>query len=93
LWFRVDPGKEGIYRGQCAALCGRDHGFMPIVVEVRTPEEFKKWVETQKAAAKQAALPAPAAAPVPTAATAPAAAPIPAAVAGSAPPRTAQAQP
>jgi cytochrome c oxidase subunit 2 len=60
LWFRVDPGKEGIYRGQCAALCGRDHGFMPVVVDVRTPDEFKKWVETEKAAAKQAALPAPA---------------------------------
>ena len=58
LWFRVDPGKEGIYRGQCAALCGRDHGFMPIVVDVRTPDDFKKWVEEQKAAAKQAAAPA-----------------------------------
>jgi cytochrome c oxidase subunit 2 len=63
LWFKVDPGKEGVYRGQCAALCGRDHGFMPVVVDVRTPDEFKKWVETQKAAAKQAALPAPAATP------------------------------
>jgi cytochrome c oxidase subunit 2 len=58
LWFRVDPGKEGIYRGQCAALCGRDHGFMPIVVEVRTPDDFKKWVEEQKTASKQAAAPA-----------------------------------
>jgi cytochrome c oxidase subunit II len=58
LWFRVDPGKEGIYRGQCAALCGRDHGFMPIVVDVRTPDDFKKWVEEQKAAVKQAAAPA-----------------------------------
>lgn len=66
LWFRVDPGKEGIYRGQCAALCGRDHGFMPIVVDVRTPDDFKKWVEEQKAAAKQAVLPG-AAAPPPTA--------------------------
>jgi cytochrome c oxidase subunit 2 len=55
LWFRVDPGKEGIYRGQCAALCGRDHGFMPIVVDVRTPDDFKKWVEEQKASVKQAA--------------------------------------
>jgi cytochrome c oxidase subunit 2 len=55
LWFRVDPGKEGIYRGQCAALCGRDHGFMPIVVDVRTPDDFKKWVDEQKAAVKQAA--------------------------------------
>ena len=58
LWFRVDPGKEGIYRGQCAALCGRDHGFMPIVVDVRTPDDFKKWVEEQKTAVKQAAAPA-----------------------------------
>lgn len=54
LWFKVDPGKEGIYRGQCAALCGRDHGFMPVVVDVRTPDAFKKWVEEQKAALKQA---------------------------------------
>src|SRR5882724_313993 len=71
LWFKVDPGKEGLYRGQCAALCGRDHGFMPIVVDVRTPDDFKKWVGEQKAAIKQAALPAPAApvaaAPPPTA--------------------------
>jgi cytochrome c oxidase subunit II len=58
LWFKVDSGKEGIYRGQCAALCGRDHGFMPIVVDVRTPDDFKKWVEEQKAAVKQAAAPA-----------------------------------
>ena len=57
LWFRVDPGKEGIYRGQCAALCGRDHGFMPVVVDVRTPDDFKKWVDEQKAALKQAATP------------------------------------
>jgi len=78
LWFKVDPGKEGIYRGQCAALCGRDHGFMPIVVDVRTPDDFKKWVGEQKAAIKQAALPTPAGAP----ASAPAA-----------PPPTAQALP
>ena len=50
LWFKVDAGKEGIYRGQCAALCGRDHGFMPVVVDVRTPDDFRKWVEEQKAA-------------------------------------------
>jgi len=65
LWFRVDPGKEGIYQGQCAALCGRDHGFMPVVVDVRTPEAFKQWADAEKAAAKQAA--APAAGPPPTA--------------------------
>jgi cytochrome c oxidase subunit 2 len=57
LWFKVDPGKEGTYRGQCAALCGRDHGFMPVVVEVKTPEDFTKWVAEQKAAVKQAATP------------------------------------
>src|SRR6202035_1408780 len=59
LWFKVDSGKEGIYRGQCTSLCGRDHGFMPVVVDVRTPDDFKKWVAEQKAAVKQAALPAP----------------------------------
>src|ERR1700733_6386003 len=57
LWFKVDAGKEGIYRGQCAALCGRDHGFMPVVVDVRTPDDFKKWVDEQKAQIKQAAAP------------------------------------
>jgi cytochrome c oxidase subunit 2 len=57
LWFKVDAGKEGTYRGQCAALCGRDHGFMPIVVVVKTPDDFKAWVAEQKAAAKQAAAP------------------------------------
>jgi cytochrome c oxidase subunit 2 len=61
LWFKVDPGKEGIYRGQCAALCGRDHGFMPVVVDVRTPDDFKKCVGEQKAALKPAAAAQPAA--------------------------------
>jgi cytochrome c oxidase subunit II len=70
LWFKVDAGKEGIYRGQCAALCGRDHGFMPVVVDVRTPADFKKWVEDQKAAMKQAAAPAEAPAAAPAAALA-----------------------
>jgi cytochrome c oxidase subunit 2 len=62
IWFKVDTGKEGIYRGQCAALCGRDHGYMPVVVDVRTPEQFKQWVDAQRAASKQA-LEAPAATP------------------------------
>lgn len=44
LWFNVDPGKEGIYRGQCAELCGKDHAFMPIVVKVVTVEEFDNWM-------------------------------------------------
>lgn len=44
LWFNVDEGKEGIYRGQCAELCGKDHAFMPIVVKVVTGAEFDQWV-------------------------------------------------
>jgi cytochrome c oxidase subunit 2 len=58
MWFKVDKGKEGTYRGQCAELCGRDHGFMPIVVIVKTRDEFSKWVAEQKAAMQQAAAPA-----------------------------------
>ena len=64
LWIRVAAGKEGTYRGQCAELCGQDHGFMPIVVDVKTKDEFKKWVEAQKAEVKQAGV---VAAPPPTA--------------------------
>jgi len=44
LWFNVDEGKEGIYRGQCAELCGKDHAFMPIVVKVVSGSEFDAWV-------------------------------------------------
>lgn len=44
LWFNVDEGKEGIYRGQCAELCGKDHAYMPIVVKVVTGDEFDAWV-------------------------------------------------
>ncbi len=44
LWFNVDEGKEGIYRGQCAELCGKDHAFMPIVVKVVSGDEFDAWV-------------------------------------------------
>jgi len=53
FWVTVDAGKEGIYRGRCAALCGRDHAFMPLVVDVRTPDDFKKWVARQIAVPRQ----------------------------------------
>jgi len=43
--------EPGIYRGQCAELCGQDHGFMPIVVEAVTQEEFDSWVAAKQAAA------------------------------------------
>lgn len=55
LWFKVDSGKEGLYHSQCAALCGRDHGLMAVVVDVRTPREFKNWVDEQRSALKLAA--------------------------------------
>lgn len=50
-WTRVD--EPGIYRGQCAELCGRDHAFMPIVVEVKTPADFELWAGQQVAAQAQ----------------------------------------
>ena len=45
-WFKAE--KAGIYRGQCAELCGKDHGFMPIVVEVMEPAQYTAWVATQQ---------------------------------------------
>ena len=47
-WTRVDV--PGTYRGQCTELCGKDHAFMPIVVEVRTEAEFDAWIEDQRLA-------------------------------------------
>jgi len=49
-WAKID--KIGTYRGQCAELCGKDHGFMPIVVDVVSKADYKKWVAKQKAAAQ-----------------------------------------
>lgn len=48
IWTRID--EPGIYRGQCAELCGTDHGFMPIVVEAVTQEEYDAWLQKQKSA-------------------------------------------
>ncbi|MCL4144446.1 UNVERIFIED_CONTAM: hypothetical protein GTU68_052849 [Idotea baltica] len=45
-WARID--KPGVYRGKCAELCGRDHGFMPIVVKAVPQEEYDTWVSEQK---------------------------------------------
>ena len=47
-WFRAE--KEGTYRGQCSELCGKDHGFMPVVVEVVSAEKYAAWVAEQKKA-------------------------------------------
>ena len=53
LWFRAD--EPGTYRGQCAELCGRDHGFMPVVVVVKPQAEYDAWLKSQQDAAKPAA--------------------------------------
>ncbi len=52
-WTNVD--KPGVYRGQCAELCGKDHGFMPIVVEVKSPEDYDAWLNEQHALAAKSA--------------------------------------
>jgi cytochrome c oxidase subunit II len=53
LWFR--PEQTGTFRSQCVELCGKEHGFMPIVVRVVSPQDYSKWVgEQQKAMAASA---------------------------------------
>lgn len=54
-WTEIS--QPGTYRGQCAELCGRDHGFMPIVVKAVPKAEFEQWMTAQ--------APAPAPAPAP----------------------------
>lgn len=64
-WTRID--EPGTYRGQCAELCGKDHGFMPIVVKAVPRAEYDAWLAAQKAGdeaeAARIAATAPAAAP------------------------------
>lgn len=48
-WTRIDA--PGIYRGQCTELCGKDHGFMPVVVEAKSKEDFAAWLGEKKAEA------------------------------------------
>jgi cytochrome c oxidase subunit 2 len=47
-WFRAE--KTGTFRGQCAELCGKEHGFMPTVVRVVSQEDYTKWVGDKKKA-------------------------------------------
>jgi cytochrome c oxidase subunit 2 len=71
IWFKAE--KTGIFYGQCTQLCGSDHAFMPIQVEVVTQPEFDAWVASKApkpvpvaaASAPAAAVPAPAVAPAP----------------------------
>jgi cytochrome c oxidase subunit 2 len=44
-WTKIDA--PGVYRGQCTELCGKDHGFMPIVVEVKSRADFEQWLAAQ----------------------------------------------
>jgi cytochrome c oxidase subunit 2 len=50
MWVIIE--EPGTYRGQCAELCGKDHGFMPIVVEAKSDDEYKQWVAAYKAEQK-----------------------------------------
>ncbi len=78
-WFTIE--KAGTYRGQCSQICGKEHGFMPIVVVAKEPGEYAAWLKEQKAK-----MPAPAT-PVSDSADAVAttsAAPVAAAAAGGA---------
>ncbi|MBE1283223.1 MAG: cytochrome c oxidase subunit II [Rhodobacteraceae bacterium] len=43
LWFKAE--KEGVYFGQCSELCGKDHAYMPITVQVVSEAEYEKWLE------------------------------------------------
>jgi cytochrome c oxidase subunit 2 len=53
LWFRAE--KTGTFRSQCVELCGKEHGFMPIVVRVVSTEDYSKWVLAQQQQAAKAA--------------------------------------
>jgi cytochrome c oxidase subunit 2 len=86
MWTQIN--EPGIYRGQCTVLCGRDHGFMPVVVHAMTQADYDAWLAKQKGGVEVAATapavasdaaPAVEAAPVEVAAAEPAATPAAAA--------------
>ncbi len=52
-WFKAT--EPGVYRGQCAELCGKDHGFMPIVLKVVSEADYASWIKEQQASAGAAA--------------------------------------
>jgi len=58
-WTKIPADKAGVYRGQCAELCGKDHGFMPIVVKALPRDEFEAWLAAQPGSTfgQQAAAP------------------------------------
>ena len=54
MWFRVQ--EPGVYRGQCAELCGKDHGFMPIVVVAKDNAGYQEWVAQRQAEQGESAI-------------------------------------
>jgi cytochrome c oxidase subunit II len=62
-WFNIDSDKPGLYRGNCAELCGRDHGFMPIVVDARSKQDFQAWLKAIQLEQHPPAAPADSSAP------------------------------
>jgi cytochrome c oxidase subunit 2 len=85
-WFKVPADKTGVYFGQCSELCGARHAYMPIAVEVVTPERFAQWIKS-----KGGTMPGEKPAEAAPAAAAPAAAPAPAPAAAETPVATNQA--
>lgn len=53
-WFKAE--RTGIYRGVCSELCGKEHAFMPIVVEVVEPEKYSQWVVAQNKKSEETAV-------------------------------------
>ncbi|TPV59300.1 cytochrome c oxidase subunit II [Aestuariibacter sp. GS-14] len=51
-WANVD--EPGVYRGQCAELCGKDHGFMPVVVIAKEPNAYEAWISEQETVQREA---------------------------------------
>jgi cytochrome c oxidase subunit II len=47
-WFKVPAGREGVYRGQCAELCGPNHADMRAMVRAVTPDEFEQWARDKR---------------------------------------------
>ncbi len=56
-WFEIE--REGIFRGQCAELCGKNHGFMPVVVHAVSVDEYADWVASQGGGTQQLAADTP----------------------------------
>src|SRR3546814_7428348 len=64
VWTKVN--QIGTYRGVCAELCGRDHGFMPIVVNVVSEDDYKAFIASKKAGGDAASADSAQAAPAAT---------------------------